>query len=209
MLGQYHRAMTEEALEGKMSPETIQAVVTGNLYQDRLAGQFGHPEYHFDDNAFQAGYRFMELQKQIILSETSKNNIPTEAWLAFGRLTHAAQDFYAHSNYVRLWEKQFGAQTTKIDPLLTELLTHPDLRSGKIYQPFEWFSSNHGIGRWIKNRIPHDAHTWMNLDKPESGPLFFLAIEAATQRTAWEFSEMVKQLAETGGTDQVVRFTGI
>ena len=44
---------------------------------------------------------------------------PRQAWQAFGRLTHTAQDFYAHSNYVALWrERNPAAPPDQIDALL-------------------------------------------------------------------------------------------
>ena len=52
--------------------------------------------------AFSKGMPILREQRQHILKSLSEQAaIP--AWQAFGRLIHAAQDFYAHSTYVRLW----------------------------------------------------------------------------------------------------------
>ena len=43
---------------------------------------------------------------------------------SFGRLTHAAQDFYAHSNYIALWrESHPEAAPNETDPLIAVLLS--------------------------------------------------------------------------------------
>ncbi len=111
MLTTYHRAITTQALGGFFSPPALESIIFANLGQDHwLYGQIGHPEYHFDQNAFPAGWAYIERNRMIFRSslEAGGNAL---AHQALGRLTHAAQDFYAHSNYVTLWLGRFPART--------------------------------------------------------------------------------------------------
>ena len=102
MLKPYHIEICRRALDSTFSPEALNIIIAANLAQDGLRGLVGHPEYHFDDNAFEAGCAYMESQRQIILDAINMSSEIKIAWEAFGKLTHAAQDFYAHSNYVSL-----------------------------------------------------------------------------------------------------------
>ena len=67
-----------------------------------MRGQIGHDEYHFDNNAFEKSYAYIEEQRALTISSLMANDV-FSAWSAFGRLTHTVQDFYSHSNYVDLW----------------------------------------------------------------------------------------------------------
>ncbi|MDQ3005534.1 MAG: hypothetical protein M3R47_09155, partial [Chloroflexota bacterium] len=102
MLTQYHIEIISAALADCFSPRALSAISKANVYQDRLSGQFGHDEFHFDNNAFDKSYAYIEEQRSLTLSSLQKKEAPS-AWSAFGRLTHSAQDFYAHSNYITLW----------------------------------------------------------------------------------------------------------
>ena len=173
-------------------------IIAGNLYQDRLRGQLGHDEYHFDNNAFEKSYEYMEQQRALTVSSLLANDAPA-AWSAFGRLTHAAQDFYAHSNYIDLWlaSQPDGAIPTpsEVDPLDPNLINTRALRSGKIY-PLELLTFIPVLGPLVMPILPRDAHGWMNLDSPERGPNFPYAFQAAVKRTKLEFEKTTKSLPE-------------
>ena len=109
MLTQYHIEIMLASLGGRFSPRALSAIIQANLHQDRIAGQVGHDEFHFDNNAFEKSYAYMEEQRALTLSSLQKGDAPS-AWAAFGRMTHTAQDFYAHSNYVTLWVARFDGQ---------------------------------------------------------------------------------------------------
>jgi len=109
MLTQYHASITRKALSERFGPRALEAIVTANLGQDNLCGQIGHDEYHFDNNAFEKSYAFIEKQQALTVSSLGDGDVPA-AWAAFGRLTHTAQDFYAHTNYVDLWLARFTDQ---------------------------------------------------------------------------------------------------
>jgi len=208
MLTRYHASITRKALSAHFSPRALEAIVAANLGQDDwLTGQIGHDEYHFDNNAFEKSYAFIEEQRALTVSSLQDGDVPA-AWSAFGRLTHTTQDFYAHTNYVDLWLARFTDKTLssplEIAPLMDELVNSPDLRSGKLYYPLEAFSFIPSLKRFVMPLLPKDSHAWMNLDSPERGKRFEYAIEAALKRTRYEFDQTVAGLS----SGQVALFTG-
>jgi hypothetical protein len=122
------------------------------------------------------------------------------AWSAFGRLTHAVQDFYAHSNYVDLWlacQSDSAVPTpAKIDPVEPNLINTPALRSGRVYLPLEAFYHFHILRPLLLCILPRDSHAWMNLDSPKQGSNFAYAFQAAIKRTKIEFEKLTKDLPE-------------
>ena len=193
MLQIYHRAITTEALNGYFSPQALEIIIAANLGQDHwLRGQIGHPEYHFDRNAFAESWAYIESNRAIVRSALEAGNA-VAAQQALGRLTHAAQDFYAHSNYVSLWLNRFlegkWPPVEEMDPFDDALLQSPELRSGKIYFPLEPLSWIPGLAPLIIPLLPRDSHAWMNLDSPARGPKFAYAFAAAVKRTRYAFEQ--------------------
>ena len=136
MFAQYHIEINQAALGELFGPTALAAINQANLRQDSLIGQIGHPEYHFDDgrkagvSALADGLAFVDRQQQLLLTSLQQNN-PPEAWKAFGRLGHAVQDFYAHSNYVALWREHYAQSTGEtIQPLDAGVLTDARLAFG-------------------------------------------------------------------------------
>jgi len=199
MLTQYHESITRKALNERFSPRALEAIIVANLQQDNLRGQIGHDEYHFDNNAFKNSYAYIEEQRAQTVSSLQTADIPA-AWASFGRLTHTAQDFYAHTNYIDLWLAQFDGQTppapTQVDPLIEDLIHSPKLRSGKLYYPIEALSFIPIVKRFVIPLLPKDSHAHMNLDSPERGKRFAYAFEAAVKRTQYEFDKTVTDLSE-------------
>lgn len=207
MLIQYHEAITSKALSERFSPRALEAILAANLGQDDfLTGQIGHAEYHFDNNAFEKSYAFIEEQRALTASSLRNRDVPA-SWAAFGRLIHTAQDFYAHSNYVDLWLALFNSPTppspSEIAPLMDELVNSPDLRSGKLYYPLEALSFIPFLKCLVLPLLPKDSHAWMNLDSPKRGKRFEYAFEAALKRTQHEFDRTVAGLS----SGQVALFT--
>ncbi len=208
MLKKYHRKILEDTLRERFSPHALEVIIEANLGQDNLAGLVGHPEYHFDDNAFEAGNAYIESQRGIIRRVLREGGAPEEAWRAFGRLTHAAQDFYAHSNYVRLWTARLTPQQSiagmrEIDPLDEDILADKGLRSGKVYW-LEVISFIPALRPLAARMLPSNSHAAMNLDSPARGPLFPAALHAARKRTLHELEHL---LAEFSPEEQA-RFLG-
>lgn len=175
----------------------MKKIIAANLYQDRIAAQVGHDEYHFDNSAFEKGYAYIEEQRALAIESLRANEVPV-AWAAFGRLTHSAQDFYAHSNYVDMWlARQDGTHPapSEIDPVDQTLIDSPELHSGKIY-PLELLSLVPGLKIPVLYMLPRDAHGWMNLDTPKQGPRFDFAFHAAVKRTRIEFEKTTTGLQD-------------
>ena len=102
MLARYHKQITINALGTRLSTRALQTIVKANLGQDNLPGLIFHPEFHFDNNLFDEGNAHLIQQRQLVMHALEEEDAHS-AWNAFGRMTHALQDFYAHSNYVELW----------------------------------------------------------------------------------------------------------
>jgi hypothetical protein len=198
MLTKYHRAITTEALGEFFSSPALETIVAANLGQDRLAGQLGHDEYHFDRNAFQKSWNYVESNRRRIRPALQAGDA-LSARRVLGRLTHAVQDLYAHSNYVPLWLVRFPdgqrPPASEIDPFDQALLESPKLRSGKLYYPLEIFSFVPVLKKYVMPLLPRDSHAWMNLDSPEQGPAFEYAFFAAVKRTRYEYERTVSDFS--------------
>lgn len=205
MLPEYHAKITQQSLKGLFSAAALDKIVRANLYQDRLAAQIGHDEFHFDNNAFEKSYAYIEEQRAITIASLQSNDVPS-AWAAFGRLTHTAQDFYAHSNYIDLWiscQRDGAVPTTaEVDPVDPNLIDNRALRSGRIYFPLEVFSFVKLLKPLVMPLLPRDSHAWMNLDSPEQGANFTFAFHAAVKRTKLEFEKTIAGLS----TEQIALF---
>jgi len=200
----YHSKIMTQALEKHFSKRAFDTILRANLRQDNLRGQIGHPEFHFDDNGIDQGNAYIAQQYEIIHAALADGSL-VQAWEAFGRLTHAAQDFYAHSNYVKLWldrsaqglnPADIGSEIplpeviTPSDPIILE---SPDLITGRIYLPWEILSFL-GLAPLMRRLLPGDSHTSMNLDNPRQGALFPYAMVAARKRTVGEFENLRAEL---------------
>ncbi|MBN1669100.1 MAG: hypothetical protein JW862_18545 [Anaerolineales bacterium] len=209
MLTQYHRQICQRALADEFSLPALEIIIAANVAQDNLRGQIGHPEYHFDDNAFEQGNAYLEQQRRLILTTLANNTDRTPTWQAFGRLTHAAQDFYAHSNYLQLWVEQLPAEADpdpeQVSALDLALLEHPELRSGRIYLP-EVLAFIPALRPFTRRILPADAHANMNLDYPERGWLFPYVIEAAVQRTVHEYRQLASRIQWELASAALARF---
>jgi len=196
MLKPFHIDMMHLAFDDIFGPRALGKMIAANVKQDRLLGQIGHDEYHFDNNAFEKSYAYIEKQRALTVSSLMNDDAPL-AWAAFGRLTHTAQDFYAHSNYIALWLscQPDGAMPTppEVDPFASDLINSPALRSGKVYF-LEALTLILPLKPLVMPLLPRDAHAWMNLDSPERGPNFQYAFHAALKRTVIEFERTTKDL---------------
>ncbi len=191
----YHRKLLERAIGERVSPRALEVIIAANLGQDALSGLIGHPEYHFDDNAFEAGHAYIQEQRALVLQVVRDDRPIEDAWRAFGRLTHAAQDFYAHSNYVTLWTSRLTPDMPpEIAPLDESLLSSPDLCSGKVYW-LEVFSFIPALRPLVKRLLPADSHAAMNMDNPAAHPLFPTAMAAARKRTVYELERILSELS--------------
>jgi hypothetical protein len=203
MRPQYHRRITAQALEKLVSPAVLENIISANLGQDALRYQVAHDHFHYDNNSFTIADAYIEQQRRAVMDSLERAQV-LPAWQAFGRLTHAAQDFYAHSNYTTLWrEHNPGAASDQIIPLFGEALNDSRLHSGRLYLPLEILSFIPILQPLILPLLPRDSHAWMNKDDP-SRPGFDLAYTAAVKRTELEFRNIIQSLT----LSQAELFTG-
>ncbi len=199
----YHRRITTQALEKHVSPAALETIIAANFGQDTLRYQLGHDHFHYDNNSFTVGDAYIQAQRRAVMDALARGEART-AWQAFGRLTHAAQDFYAHSNYVELWrEHDPGAAPDQISPLFAEALNDSRLHSGQLYYPLEVLSFIPVLQSLVARFLPRNSHARMNKDNP-SRPDFDFAYAAAVKRTELEYQNIVRDLVPA----QVALFTG-
>ena len=198
MLTEYHIEIMFESLGDHLGARALSVMTTANVKQDQLRGQFGHNEYHFDNNAFEKTYAYIEELRALTISSLQKNDAPS-AWSAFGKMTHSVQDFYAHSNYITMWLARFNGRTPppppEVDPVDQTLLASPDLRSGRVYYPLEFLYFIRRFRPLSLRLLPYDSHAWMNLDSPEQGFKFEYAMQAAIKRTRIEYEKTMTGLS--------------
>jgi ABC-type bacteriocin/lantibiotic exporter with double-glycine peptidase domain len=209
MKTKYHIEITHNALQQHFSAEALNTIIKANIAQDRIKFQFGHDYIHFDSNAFAAGFEYIALQEKIIFDCVNSRDYKV-ARKAFGRLTHSWQDFYSHSNYVKLWlakEERRSPEEIRFND--NEILTSLDLKSGKNYGVIEFVALLPCISKLVTPLMPEDSHAKMNLDSPTSGPHFAYAYWAAFKRTLDIYNRTYLQLSENDiNSDQISAFHG-
>ena len=196
MLVHIHEEMTREALSTRVSPRALEVIIAANRKQDALPGQIGHDEYHFDNNAIDESCRYINEQRGFAIAALLSSGV-LSAWIAFGRLIHTAQDFYAHTNYIPMWLDQHNGTPPappEIDPVQKNLIESPKLHSGKIYLPMDMLYFIPFLRKISLALLPPDSHAKMNLDSPKQGPRFAYARAAAAKRTQYEFELLEKIL---------------
>jgi hypothetical protein len=201
----YHQQVLQRAIGGRVSRRALEAITAANLNQDSLRNLL-RPEIHFDNSLFAESLAYIETMR----AAAAATDKPASAWEAFGQLSHTVQDFYSHSNYVALWLERFAPgewpAPVRIDGLDAQLLHHTRLFTGHIYLPLEALCLFPFMRRFVRPLLPRDAHAWVNLDGPETGPLFPYSLEAAVQRTAAEFERTLAAIGEAGDQARMSAF---
>ncbi len=199
MFARYHRQITTAALEDLFSPRALHTVIQANVRQDRWLYLLGaHPHHHFDDSEFEQTYAYLDEQREAVLNALA-NRKAARAWQAFGRITHALQDFYSHTNYLQLWLETAPPgrglpDPEQVDPLLPAILHSPRLMSARTDLWREFLGMIPILGDRLRPGFPPDIHASMNLDAPERGPLFAHACTAARKRTRAEFHALAERI---------------
>jgi len=208
MLPSVHADILRRALEELFTRQALHSIIASNLRMDAPWNQLGRDELHFDNNAFDRSDRYIAEQRTLI-RPALEGRRPMRAWQAFGRLTHTAQDYYSHSNYVRLWLAAQGDGTlpapSEINPLDAGIMESPALHSGRPHMPFGVLSFVPGIGKWADRMLPPDSHARMNLDSAGRGPGFEYAYHAAVKRTLHEYELLRTSLSAA----LVLQFRGL
>ena len=207
MKTKYHIEITHNALHKHFSSKALRTIIKANIHQDRIKYQFNHEYIHFDSNAFKKGFEYIALNEKIILDNVKLREYAI-ARKALGRVTHSWQDFYSHSNFVNLWlEKATSSSPEDINFDDYEILSSPNLQSGKNYGIIEFFALIPGISKIVIPLMPEDSHAKMNLDSPASGPNFPFAYWAAFMRTLEFYERILFKLDEHDiASDQIRAF---
>ena len=215
----YHRQITTEALDKLLSTRAVETIIQANLHQDDLKYLLGgYPHHHFDNSEFDRTDAYLNEQRAYLLEVIARGE-RTSAWEAFGRITHTLQDFYAHSNYVRLWlekNEEHGAAPParhltpeEIEAQLPELLTSPRLFTARVVLFLEILNMIPFIGPRLRPYFPPDVHARINLDNPSTGPLFPFAMAAARKRTEEEFKTLAQIIQTRYGARVLQNFTDL
>lgn len=208
MLVPHHIEITRQAIGADVSPRAFDIIVRANLRQDSLRYQLGHNHFHFDNNQFASSYAYIEEQRALVRTSLERGDVKS-AWCAFGRMIHAAQDFYAHSDYIPRWLSRFNGGTppppTEVDPVSPDILQHPNLHSGKLYYPFEILAFIPSLRKFVLSHLPSDSHAHMNHDDYNGKGLFEYVFQAAVKRTKIEFEKTNAQLS----SNQRIIFTDL
>jgi hypothetical protein len=205
MEAEYHIQILKRSIGSRVSAEVLELMIAGNLGQDSLIG-LTHLEYHFDSSLFAISQAYVDGQRVLAQRWWGR----PAGWRAFGRLSHTVADFYAHSNYVRLWvarelgvddpaqveaalarEPARAPQPELIPALDPNILCHRELRSGRVYWARDILSLVPPLGSLLTPWMPADSHARMNLDHPGRGSLFPYAMEAAISRTVIEYDRVL------------------
>ncbi|RJP55545.1 MAG: hypothetical protein C4583_00230 [Anaerolineaceae bacterium] len=198
MLIPHHIEITRRAIATEVSSRALEKIIRANIAQDGLRYQLGHDHFHFDNDQFQESYAYIEEQRAHIGPALERGDAPS-AWQAFGRMIHPAQDFYAHTDYIPRWLSRFEAGTPpapeEVDPVSSEILSHPDLHSGKLYYPLEVLAFVPFLRKFILPHLPTDSHAHMNHDGHETSAHFDYVFHAAVKRTRIEFDKTVNSLS--------------
>ena len=211
----YHSQITRDALGAHFEEDALRQVIRANLAQDSFASLFGvAPHHHVDDDQIQEAAAYVEEQHAIIVSLASDPAQAAAQRAALGRLVHAVQDFYSHSNYVDLWlakqsrsAGQADIPPEQIDPLDAEILEHPGLRTGHYVPVLGLLYLVPVVGRIVARlHMPPDSHEAMNLDSPARGPRFPYALQAALKRSLHEVERAAAAVLEAGGEEALQRF---
>jgi hypothetical protein len=198
MLVPHHVEITRQAIAAEVSPRALATIVRANIAQDGLRYQVFHDHFHFDNNQFENSYAYIEEQRALVHAHLTRGAAQS-AWQAFGRMIHPAQDFYAHTDYIPRWLSRFDGATPpapeQVDPVFSEILRHPELRSGKLYYPLEVLSFIPPLRKFILPLLPKDSHAHMNHDGHETSAQFDYVFHAAVKRTRLEFEKTVATLS--------------
>lgn len=209
MRTEYHIEITTNALQELFSKTALELIIKSNISQDRLRYQIWHDYIHFDGNAFKEGFDYIDEQNRLILENVQGEQYPS-AWEALGRMTHSWQDYYSHSNYIKLWLDRYGqVKPEEINHQDNVIMNHPDLRSGKNYGLLELMATTKGLSKIFFPLIPPDSHAKMNLDGPDISPLFEYAYWAALKQTQQVAHEILGNLGNNNvGQGKIRLFTG-
>jgi len=205
----YHTLITCKAVGDRFDPAALAQIICANHRQDGILNQL-RGCLHFD-NRIADGLAYLETQHAQIEALASGQGAGESLRAAFGRLAHTAQDFYAHTNYARLWLARNGGlgetSADDIDALDVDLVAHPELRTGSFMLWRDWVYYVPLVKHLIRRLyVPSGSHEEMHLDSPDRGPEFPYVFAAARQRTQHEYQRAAGAILRAGGENALDRF---
>lgn len=212
MFPKYHKLVTTKAVGEYFDRVALKQIIRANTGQDSLQYQLGNtPHFHFDDNKIAEGLSYIDSEHKTIIELIGKRNAGILQRAAFGRLCHSAQDFYSHSNYVKLWIEVHNdrrmATPEAINGMDSIILKHSALRTGRFFVWRDWIYSTPLLKHLARRiYIPPDSHEIYHLDSPEREPYFSYSLIAAQQRTKYEYQRAQQSLIEIGGQSALEQF---
>uniref|UniRef100_W5L3X1 von Willebrand factor A domain containing 11 n=1 Tax=Astyanax mexicanus TaxID=7994 RepID=W5L3X1_ASTMX len=109
-------ASEEAGISSSKFTEVLDEIISQNTNIDDLNGLGGSPAHHFNDEVLEQGRDIITEGVSVIKASLGQDDFET-ARRALGAVTHTLQDFYSHSNWIELGNK---------DPY--EKLLRPDLQ---------------------------------------------------------------------------------
>ncbi|MEY4545742.1 MAG: hypothetical protein RL685_1937 [Pseudomonadota bacterium] len=123
-----HRAATHDALPG-VNSRALCVIDGANAAQDSIWSlSFGRDAHHFNDCGFAVAAAYIREQYRS-LDESLAAGDSEPAQEALGRILHAAQDFYSHSNWV---DSELTGLVTDAADAQTRAIDWPALPSGEL-----------------------------------------------------------------------------
>ncbi len=210
MLARFHVSMTREGIGQQVSAADLDVIIRANLQQDSLRNLL-NPIVHFDDSRLEESQQYIAAQRRLAVARLQAGD-RQEALRSLGRLLHTRQDFYAHSNWAKLWVERHGGLEA-VRPEEIELCMDPAAEAGVITGKASlfWYVACRLplIGKRLERSVaPKDGHEVMNLDYPERGPLFAYALQAATRHSRQEWDLLLADVAARAGQQAVQFFLG-
>lgn len=135
-----HRAITKEALKSVMSESCLDIVLTSNSGQDD--GDSEHvTKYHFDENTICEGSEQLDIWIKKIKENKQNKNLQMKL---LGKMLHAIQDFYSHSNYLEktIERKKLNSENV-LPPVELNKKNCQNLRDRK------YFTANNHNADWL------------------------------------------------------------
>jgi hypothetical protein len=211
-----HRVATQQGLAGTgLSQKVIGIIVNANEGQDAGARTndypFNDPTNHGDNSMLADTLDFMNWRWGNIRGIAGKGTCTSceelrTALEDFGKILHAIQDLYSHSNYIEMMNAQFdvgadinGNNTIPLWPMSPGSTDIPD---GVYTGNYTW----HVPLPWLKDPSPQPTHDQMAKDSPDSpagrvvnfngNSMYELALDAATRATSEAWRQFVQMFPD-------------
>lgn len=178
----YHTLVTIDALSTSLSSGALSEVIRANLQQDSIIGQIFHNEYHFDNNKLAEGVAYIRQQEHACLEYIQSAQF-SRARRAFGSLIHTIQDYFSHTNFVRLFNIDQNIEIMAQLEIIQMINEIKLIKSHMVHIPIDLFKLPPTIYLLIRDHLPKNSHAYMNLDTPLSGIDFLKSYQVSVRMT--------------------------